>query len=187
MASITIMGLDPSMNNFGMVVGVLDLDSGVLSNIATYLSTPDKDDSKKVRQNSKDLEVARQQHHNLHGFITQYNPDIVCVEIPVGSQSARAMASYGLVVGVLASITTPMIQVTPTEVKLATGLSKTASKEEMIRWAIRNYPEVSWKTRKIKGELTYTQANEHLADALAAIYAGVKTDTFKLLTAMRKK
>ena len=187
MASLTIMGLDPSMNNFGMVVGELELNTGELSNICTYLSSPDKPkDKKSVRQNSKDLLHCQQQYHNLHGFINQYMPEIICVEIPVGSQSARAMASYGMCIGILSSIGTPLIQVTPTEVKVAATKSKTATKQDMIDWATKTYPEASWLTRNLKGVQTYTQANEHLADALAAIYAGVKTDDFKLLTAMRK-
>lgn len=187
MASLTIMGLDPSMNNFGMVVGELDLTTGGLSNLKMMLSSPDKPKTaKSVRQNSKDLNHAKQQYAGLHAFLNTHTPDVICVEIPVGSQSARAMASYGMCIGILASIDKPLIQVTPTEVKLATGLSKTASKADMIQWATETYPEANWLTKKQKGDVTYTLANEHLADALAAIYAGVKTDQFKLMTAMRK-
>lgn len=182
------MGLDPSMNNFGMVVGKLDLDTGVLSDLTLSLSSPSKPtDKKTVRQNSKDLDHARNQYQNLHDFINHHNPDLVCVEIPVGSQSARAMASYGMCIGILASINTPLIQVTPTEVKMAAVKSKTATKQEMIDWAANMYPEASWLTHKSKGVLTLTQANEHLADALAAIYAGVKTDQFKLIASVRRK
>lgn len=65
--------------------------------------------------------------------------NMVVVEVPVGSQSARSMASYGICIGILASITKPMIQVTPTEVKMATVGSKTASKQDMIDWATSAY------------------------------------------------
>lgn len=189
MSNLTIMGLDPSMNNFGMVVGKLDLDTGELSNVYLSLSSPSKTtDKKTVRQNSKDLDHARQQYNNLHNFIEIHKPDLVCVEIPVGSQSARAMASYGMCIGVIASINLPLIQVTPTEVKMAAVKSKTATKQEMIDWATKLCPDASsWLTHKSKGVLTLTQANEHLADALAAICAGVKTDQFKLIASVRRK
>lgn len=187
MARLTIMGLDPSMNNFGMVVGQLDLGTGELSNVLLSLSSPSKTtDKKTVRQNSKDLDHARKQYENLRNFINLHQPDLICVEIPVGSQSARAMASYGMCIGIIACINTPLIQVTPTEVKIAATKSKTATKQEMIDWAVTQCPDANWLTHKSKGVLTLTQANEHLADALAAIYAGVKTDQFKLIASIRR-
>jgi hypothetical protein len=69
--------------------------------------------------------------------------------------------------------------VTPTEVKLAATGNKNASKQEMIDWAVEAHPEASWLRHKRKGVMELTAANEHLADALAAIYAGVLTDQFK--------
>ena len=104
--------------------------------------------------------------------------DMVFVEIPVGSQSARSMASYGVCIGVLASINKPLIQVTPAEVKfIATG-NKNASKAAMIDWVINKYPTADWFKKTRKEVTTFTAKNEHLADAVACIHAGVKTDEF---------
>jgi len=89
------------------------------------------------------------------------------------------MASYGVCIGILASMKKPLIQVTPNEVKLAAVGKKTATKEQMIEWAINKYPTAPWLTRKFKGQITHVKSNEHLADATAAIHAGVKTDEFK--------
>ena len=181
---LKIMGIDPSLNNFGIFFGILDLNTGFFENPQLFLSQlPEKKSNKKsVRQNSHDLDCARFHVNNLNQFIAYHKPDVICVELPVGSQTARAMASYGICVGIIASITTPLIQVTPLEVKLAATGSKTATKSEMINWAVEQFPDAAWL--KHGGKLT--SKNEHIADALGAIYAGVKTDQFKLITSLRK-
>lgn len=182
---INIVGFDPSMSNFGCIAAKLNLNTGILTNVIPHLiEAPPEPKSKQVRQNSMDLNRARHLFENMTSFIAQHKPDVICVEIPVGSQSARAMASYGMCIGLLASIDTPLIQVTPAEVKLRAAGSKTTTKAQMIEWATATYPEASWATVKRKGVIEYTAKNEHLADALGAIYAGVKTDEFKQMRAI---
>ena len=177
MPSITVVGLDPSMRNFGMVKGTLDLDTGKLSIASMQLSQPPKSNQKTVRKNSQDLEVAKYHTEYLEAFLEDV--DLVFVEIPVGSQNARAMASYGMCVGILASIKKPLIQVTPAEVKIAATGNKTASKQDMISWAFEHYPNAPWIIKQRKGAKELVAKNEHLADSIAAIHAGVKTDIFK--------
>lgn len=180
---LRIAGLDPSMSNFGMVKGNLDLTTGILTDIELTLQSTAPDSSNKtVRKNSQDLERARQLSVALHEFLDDV--DMVFVEIPVGSQSARAMASYGMCIGVLSQVNHALIQVTPTEVKVAATGLKTASKLQMIEWATATYPNANWLTKKVKGITTFTNANEHLADAVAAIHAGVRTDEFKQARAL---
>ena len=180
---IRVLGIDPSLNNFGCFAGVIDLSTGYLDEPFVYLSQlPKEKPNKSVRQNSKDLQSARFHAENLRTLIANLKPDIICVEIPVGSQSARAMASYGICIGIISGLTAPLIQVTPTEVKLAAVGSKTATKSQMIKWAVDEFPDACWL--KHGGKLTAN--NEHIADALGAIYAGVKTDQFKLMTSLRK-
>jgi len=54
MASITIVGLDPSLSNFGMCKGTLDLSSGnfKLTELRLQSSKPDNK-NKTVRKNSQ--------------------------------------------------------------------------------------------------------------------------------------
>jgi hypothetical protein len=41
------------------------------------------------------------------------------------------------------------------------------------------HPEADWKMRKSKGELVSVDGyNEHIADAIGALYAGLNTDQF---------
>ncbi len=180
---LKIMGIDPSFNNFGFFFGNLDLNTGFLENPNVFLSQlPEKKTTKIVRQNSYDLQCARFHTNNLNTFIGFNKPDVICVELPVGSQTARAMASYGVCIGVISGITIPLIQVTPLEVKFAATGDKQATKSDMTKWAVEQHPDAAW----LKHGGKITSKNEHIADALGAIYAGVKTDQFKLITSLRK-
>lgn len=172
---ITVVGLDPSLSNFGMVKGTLDMNVGKLTITDMQLieTSSINKNKKTVRQNSKDLQRARAICDGMSAFID--DAEYIFVEIPVGSQSARAMASYGISIGILASIGIPMFQVTPYEVKEAATGTKTATKQQMIDWAVKKYPFAPWLRHNNK----VTQKNEHLADGIAAIHAGVKTDEFK--------
>lgn len=173
---LRVLCIDPSLRNWGFARSIIDTDtSGIeIEGLVLAKTEPDKKNAKVVRKNSDDLERATLIYGALHREIADFVPDFVFVEVPVGSQSARAMASYGICIGVLASIGVPLIQVTPTEVKLAGHGTKTASKEEMIAWAVKKYPNANWLKRG--GKLV--AANEHLADAVAVGYAGMSSTQF---------
>lgn len=181
-----IAGIDPSLNNFGLSKGVYE--SGQPFNL-THLhlaeTSADNKNKKHVRKNSADLERARILYEATTAFIS--DADLVSIEIPVGSQSARSMASYGICVGIIASISKPIIQVTPSEVKLAGAGTKTATKEDMINWAVSQYPDAPWLYRKVKGVNTLVNKNEHLADSVAAIHAGIQSETFKQLLSFQRR
>lgn len=183
---MNIVGIDPSLRNFGIVNAILDTDT-MQFEITSMKLVESESNSKKekvVRKNSDDLRRARLLHE---GFVEAcQGASFAFVEVPVGSQSARAMASYGICVGVLASCPIAMVQVTPSEVKMAGVGYKTATKEEMIEAAVNAYPSAKWLMRKLKDELVLMNDNEHLADAVFAIEAGLKTDQFKSAIAMFK-
>ena len=165
------------MSNWGMVKFQFESDGHYMP-IALELARTQPDKNKQVRQNSKDIQRSRQLLESMESFLV--DADLVCVEVPVGSQSARAMASYGMCIMGIATVRQPLIQVTPQEVKLAGPGNKTASKEAMIDWAMDAYPYLQWPAAK--------SHREHLADAIGAVHAGMLTDEFKLVqtTFMRK-
>jgi Holliday junction resolvasome RuvABC endonuclease subunit len=188
MSKLNIVGFDPSLSNWGIAKAVLDLDTMTfeildLSLICTEVEK-DKKTRKQVRQNSQDLDRAQLLVKGMKAACE--GSWLAIAEVPVGSQSARAMASYGVCIGVLASCPVPLIQVTPNEVKLAGAGIKTATKEEMIEWAMTKYPKANWLTHKRGGVLVPTGKNEHLADAVAAIQAGLDTDQFRQLISFMK-
>ncbi|ELA7322581.1 hypothetical protein Q9X98_004213 [Vibrio parahaemolyticus] len=181
MKKLKVLALDPSLQNFGMVKGFIDIDDDdfpftIEQMVLQESKGADKKTAKVVRKNSDDIRRAKSLHKALHEMLKDVN--MVFVEVPVGSQSARSMASYGICVGIIASINKPMIQVTPTEVKLAAVGCKTASKQDMIDWATQAYPDAGWLTVKRNGKSVLTAKNEHLADAIGAVHAGILTDQF---------
>lgn len=179
---MVIAGIDPSLSNFGLAKGTYD-GAFTLSDVYLVQSQADNKNKKTVRKNSDDLNRANVLSTHTRDFLRDV--DLAFVEVPVGSQSARSMASYGICIGILAGLTTPLIQLTPTEVKVAATGKKTASKQDMIDWATAQYPFAPWLTRTVKGQTMFTAKNEHLADAVGAIHAGLQTDQFKQLMAIR--
>ena len=178
---IKVVGQDPSLRNWGLAIGSLDLDTKKLTIEYLNLTNPVLLKGKQVRQNSTDLESAFQLYNGAKDATV--GASAVFVEVPVGSQSARAMASYGICVGVLGALRAngiPFFEVTPTEVKLATVGTKTATKQEMIEWAMASHPEANWPTYKQNGKTMVSEAKaEHMADAVAAIYAGLSCNAFQ--------
>lgn len=179
---VKLAGIDISLRNLGIAKMTLDTDSMSLSvdDLVLVQTQPaDKATKKAMRQNCIDLDAAR----DLFEGLQEHLPDMTfaVAEVPVGSQSARAMASYGICVGVLSGCPIPLIAVSPTEVKKAGFGVASATKEEMIEWAVAQYPDAPWHRVKKTGALL--GKNEHLADAVAAVHAGLKTP--ELMTAIK--
>lgn len=179
--TIKVVGQDPSLRNWGLAVGTLNLETKKLTIELLDLTNPVLPTGKQVRQNSSDLESAFQLYKGA--IAAAEGAHAVFVEVPVGSQSARAMASYGVCVGVLGALRAngiPFFEVTPTEVKMAGYGRKTASKQDMIRWAMAAHPEANWPMYKQNGKSIVSEAKaEHMADAVAAIYAGISCNAFQ--------
>lgn len=172
---IPVLGMDPSMTNWGLAEGMLDLKTGILSTPNLVLIEPTKITHKQVRQNSIDLDVA-EQLARIVLELCQRNKAIF-VEIPVGSQSARAMCSYGMCCGILGFVKSQgiqLIEVTAGEVKKALTGNKNATKAQMIEAAVKEYPDANFPRHHGK----ITAKAEHVADAIGSIYAGVRTPAF---------
>lgn len=188
---IKVVGLDPSLRNWGVAVG--SMLPGVLSSLQINdlnVLCPLLSKNKQVRQNSLDLESAKQLTEAVLKAVQ--GAQIVFVEVPVGSQSARAMASYGVCVGILGALRgmgIPLHEVSPAEVKLAGPGIACATKLQMITWARNKHPEANWPTYTEKGKALITLSKaEHQADAIAAIYAGLASNTFQqMLTFMKQR
>ena len=170
MAKLTVVGIDPSLRNTGLVKMVYDTESGECELLDTLLVKTEASSDKTVRTSNKDYKRAKSLAKALIDFVKQ--SDLVIAELPIGSQSARAMASYGVVIGLLAGILgDDLISVNPTEVKEVTGLGKTATKRQMIEWAYSKYPDnVKW----LMSGTRLINDNEHLADAVAVVHAGLR-------------
>jgi len=183
---IPVVGFDPSLRHWGIAASELDLATGILSTPRLSLIEVVDESGKQVRKNSKDLHIAEQLARSA--LAEARKAKAVFVEVPVGSQSARAMASYGVCVGVLGAVRAegiPLIEVSPTEVKIAFTGNRNATKREMIEEGLRQYPNAEWPVYKQngkgfkKGDLH--PSCEHVADAIGTIYAGAITPMFQNL------
>ena len=176
---LTIAGLDPSLSNWGVVKGTLDIIEGYFDVDSLHLIHPDKNKKTKMRQNSKDVLSAQQLYKGNIELLQDV--DIVIAELPTGSQSARASAAYGICMGIVGALTLNLdnfIQVTPMDVKKVVGNNNPA-KSEMIDWAVDMHPDANWPLYKRDKSWYISEAKaEHMADALAAIYAGAETKQF---------
>lgn len=175
---IQVAGFDPSFTNWGIAEGQLDLDTGYLENVRLEIVSTEKGKAKQVRTNSDDLqrceELARK------ALEVGRRCKAIFVEVPVGSQNASGMKAYGVVCGILGTLRAEgiqIIEVTPTEVKKTFTGNKNATKEQMIAQAVQLYPDANFPMHR--GQIA--SKAEHVADALAAIHAGVSTPIFQNL------
>jgi Holliday junction resolvasome RuvABC endonuclease subunit len=182
--TVTIVGIDPSFRNTGLARASYDLVTGEWQVTHLLLSETEKGKAKLVRKSSDDLSRCKIQHDAVVAFCKDAH--FAVAEVPSGAQSAAAAFSNGVCCAVLAAVPCPLIEVNPTEVKLASVGDKWAAKEQMIEWAVARFPKAGWLTRKLKGNVELVAKNEHLADACAAIAAGLKTQQFLQSTAMLK-
>lgn len=185
---LNILGFDPSGSNWGIAAATYDITSGQLNVARLHVISPELSTSKTVRQSSKDIERAICLLREAKKWSTY--ADVICAEVPHGSQSARAALLAGMCHGVLASFvmgSVPVIQVNAGETRtVITGKPK-ATKLQAIEWAMAKHPEAPWPMKTVKGITTVVEGTaEHMADAIAAIYASTKTETFKALVQARK-
>ena len=190
--TIRINGFDPSLSNFGIAEAILDLDTLAFTVVGLRViqTEPEQDKAKRkvVRKNSDDLSRARLLHKGATDAAKECQ--LAFIEVPHGSQSAASMKGYGVCIGIIAAIdaVVPIVQVTPTEVKVAATGIKTATKEEMIEAMMAEFPDAPWPMRKSKGVMVPIASEaEHLADAIGAIKAGLKTDEFRQTLAMMRR
>ncbi len=176
MFNLKVVGIDLAFANMGLCRALISQEAVKVTDLR--LVKTEGFEGKSVRKNSSDLRRAQELQTALISFCE--GATLAFCEIPHGSQSARASWSLGISVGVLASCKVPVIQLSALEVKMVTVGKKTASKQEMIEWAVARHPAAPWLYSKKR----LVAANEHLADAVATIYAGMKTDEFKRLVAL---
>lgn len=176
---IKAIAIDPAFANMGLARVSIDTQSGKVTCDDLKLIRTEQLDLKVVRKSSSDLSRARVLSQALTEWC--YGSTIAFAEIPSGAQSAAAAKGLGIAVGVIAGCPLPLIEVSPTEVKRLFGEKGPVSKAQIITWAMKTWPQAPW----LKHNGKVTLANEHLADALAIVMAGMKTQEFQRLMALQ--
>ena len=166
---IKVLGLDPSLRSWGLAACLYR--EGKIEVVETHISKTIN--TKGIKQNASDIIAANTLYKEL---ITPIKwADVICIEVPHGSQSSRAMVSYGVcvaLIGVIQALNPNIIQVSANDVKavVRTDKSHKPSKEDVIAWVKKKHPEAKLPT---------TLAAEHICDAIVTIYAAMKTKEFK--------
>lgn len=174
-SKIKIVGLDPSLRNWGIAIGSASLVSGefTVTDLRTVTTQPNPKGSK-VSSSTWDTQSAQTLYEGVADAIS--DADIVCVEVPYGSQDVKSAVGRGICLGVLGSLFDDrFILVTPQSVKKIVG-AKDASKKECVHWATTKHPEAPWPMWL--GKVSVGKA-EHSADALIAIYSAAQTKEFQ--------
>ena len=186
MAQIRFAALDGSLRNFGVAKMEINTETGELTVIDLILIKTEPGKGKQVRASSDNLRRSQE----LAIGVREATKDCVTAfyEVPSGGQDYKSVLGFGMVIGIYASLTIPGREVSPAETKMAAVGTKTASKEEMVIWAVEKHPDAPWRLQKQngakykKGDLMAD--NEHLADGVAIGYAGTKTPEFQQMIAM---
>lgn len=178
---LTVVGFDPSMSNWGIAKGIYVPATNKLTIHHLDVEVPLLPESKQVRQNSKDLDRAQQLAKAV--WEAAKDAQAIFVEVPHGSQSARASVSYAICIGILGALRNAGVsffEVSEAEVKKATTGNKKATKTETIAWAMGAHPEAPWPMKIEKGIPSVVAGKaEHEADAIGAIYAGIASKSFQ--------
>jgi len=207
MITIEVTGVDLAMANMGLARAYVTPrgdDFDIVCRELLLVKTEGQD-KKVVRKSSNDLRRAQELVAALRRFTG--GSTFLMVEVPGGgSLSASGARALGLAVGVIACVEPhKVIEVSPMEVKAAVSgarRGKQVTKDEIIEWAAKNWPEGNWlraehkstpkakvledgsvMTRKTLPAGRLTKDNEHIADAMAAIKAGTQTPAFRHLMA----
>jgi hypothetical protein len=178
---IVVVGFDPSLRNWGVAKGIyVPIERKLIINHLDVIQ-PTISEGKSVANNTKDLEAAEQLA--IGAWNVMEGVQAVFAEVPHGSQSSRAMASYGVCIGVTGALRTsgvPLYQVSESDVKRATTGNRQAKKEDTIEWAMEKHPEAPWPMQTRLGVTSVVASRaEHMADAIGAIYAGIASKPFQ--------
>jgi len=175
------VSIDSSLANTGIAVGSIG-PTGLITMDYIKLHSTSKSKHKQIRASSDTIQRCRSTWEFIQAIIKYAKPNVVFMETPSGSQSSAGMKSYGATCQLIASINPAPIEVTPAEVKLGSVGSKTASKSDIINWAYALYDDLDWFWYANKPQAK----NEHMADAIAIVYAGIKTQEFNRLQNLMK-
>lgn len=181
---IQVTGFDPAGKNFGTATCMVDVDTLSVEVVGLSLIKTKSEKLQGVRKVSDDIrrnkEILAGMHQSCRGSVFAIS------EIPYFNPSSypAALWNAGGVCMALAACTIPLIEVTPQEVKFAATGFRSGDKQEMIDWAVKTYPDAPWITVKRAGKPSLTADNEHLADAVAAVHAGLRTAQFATVLQM---
>ena len=64
------------------------------------------------------------------------------------------------------------------------GANRKVTKDEIIEWAVKEWPKAPWLRAHNRKTGSIVKANEHLADAMAVVKAGIQTPEFQRMVTL---
>lgn len=151
------------------------------------IETKKSDKKKKIRVADDDVRRCTEHFATLSAIITRCGIQGIVAEMPPGgSKSATSAKAMGMAKAVVACAAEahglPTEWITPDEGKKAATGKKNASKAQVQRAMIKEYPDCTKSFKLKRGSKTeYENRFEHTADALAAFKAAEKGTMVRLL------
>lgn len=179
----TILGIDPGLAFTGFAVARVKGRSDVIEAVQTFGLLESRAHYINGDESAGLMLRASALHEHLAWCVEEYQVDAIACEMPFISKQLKANFLHGLAMGAIAALNLPAMLVTPREVKAAAA-TKAASKREVTPWALRVTAEdqIPWPTSQVPNTLGLSFEGKqvaayavHLADALAAIQAGIRT------------
>jgi Holliday junction resolvasome RuvABC endonuclease subunit len=183
----TLLGIDPSLAKTGLCLAKCHQDHGITDIVGLKLIKTDSA-AEKGKKNKHDLFRAKSIWKDMQLYLAM--ADFVASETPqiAGDvMQSRSIWTSGIMFGLLATITHPLIQVSALEVKIAATGNRKASKKEMIEWAFKLFPDAPWLYKKVHDVRSPILDNEHIADAMGVVKAAfdkLKESNFNHLDGM---
>ena len=182
---MNVLALDMTLCNTGYVV--CSYRNARWSLTSAGLIEAPKEADKRAYVMALDLSRTASFLRQLQRLHNEFHPRHLVVEQLAGTQSARSATTFGLVTGALAAfMESNQLAVTliraPEDKKRLTG-SKTASKEQMIRAALRLHPTLFDRAGIVpnkKGK--WPDKVEHIADAYALFLTAADGPDLRRLT-----
>lgn len=159
MKLLNVLSFDPSLSNWG--IAYIQYSPDTFDVIATDIIQTKPIKKSKLSKAQQDLLRIDELYAGIQ--LCLEDVDVIVIELPIGSQTARAAVGYGACLALVASLPLPRLYVSPGQVKKVVG-KHTTTKEEIIEWVDNLHPATLHPTKS---------KAEHQADAVVAAYAAL--------------
>lgn len=168
------IGMDPSLSNWGYVVGKYTAGGfEVLTSGCIQTKIDKKAKKSKKPKNEQDLERAQVLSKGLKALLKKWKASEILIELPVGSQSSRAQTSYGICLGVFSQFNVPYTVIRNNQIKALAGktVGEEVTKQDIIDVVKEKGYAYIFENHKVS-------IHEHIADAMGTILVKMKNESF---------
>lgn len=197
MTCLTILGIDPGLRQTGFAVAEVSSATRKITAVHKIgVSMTEITKQLKVRKTSDDLSRAHAHAELLKALVADFDVDIIAYEMGSKTKYTYPTFSFGVMMGVVAALGLPIIELLPYEIKKAVTGDRHATKKKMITWAMKATTDfdLDWPLTPKKNHMGLTYHNrhvalaaEHPADALAAVQAAITSPQFRLAAAIARR